>query len=123
MNNFTRAFDENFHMDHAMFELLYSKVAKYLQPKRATRIDTKSPRQRLAIALEYVVLKKTPGSGSEYFNSNRYHSIILMALVDANYRFISIDVGAKGSEGDANIFSRSELGRMIKSDDPNLNGK
>lgn len=44
-----------------------------------------------------------------------------MGLVDANYRFISIDVGARGSEGDANVFNRSTLGRMIKSDDPNLN--
>ncbi|XP_055309488.1 uncharacterized protein LOC129573202 [Sitodiplosis mosellana] len=70
---------------------------------------------------KHVAIKKPPGSGSEYFNYKRYHSIILMALVDANYRFISIDVGARGSEGDANVFSRSELGRMIKTDDPLLN--
>lgn len=69
---------------------------------------------------KHVAIKKPHGSGSEYFNYKRYHSIILMALVDANYRFISIDIGAKGSEGDANIFSHSELGRMIKSDDPNM---
>ena len=44
-----------------------------------------------------------------------------MALADSNYRFISMDDGAKGAEGDANIFSRSELGRMIKTDDAHLN--
>lgn len=70
---------------------------------------------------KHVAIKKPAGSGSEYFNYKRYHSIILMGLVDANYRFISIDVGARGSEGDANVFNRSTLGRMIKSDDPNLN--
>lgn len=43
-----------------------------------------------------------------------------MGLVDANYRFISIDFGARGSDGDANGFSRSELGHMIKTDDPLL---
>lgn len=69
---------------------------------------------------KHVAIRKPPGSGSEYFNYKRYHSIILMALADANYRFITIDVGAKGAEGDANVFSGSELGRMIKSDDPLL---
>lgn len=55
MVDFPDAFDENFHMDHKNFELLYSKIEKYLQPKRATRIDAISPKQRLAIALEYVL--------------------------------------------------------------------
>lgn len=55
MINFPQAFDENFHMNHEMFELLYSKVEKYLQPKRDTRIDGISPRHRLAMALEYVI--------------------------------------------------------------------
>lgn len=44
-----------------------------------------------------------------------------MATADANYRFTSIDVGAKGAEGDANVFSRSELGIMIKEDSSLLN--
>lgn len=56
MLNFPEAFDENFHMSNEMFELLYSKVEKHLQPKRDTRIDAITPRQRLAIALEYVNL-------------------------------------------------------------------
>ena len=55
MIHFPQAFEENFHMDHEMFELLYSKVKDYLLPKRDTRIDRISPRHRLAIALEYVI--------------------------------------------------------------------
>lgn len=54
MINFPQSFEENFHMNHEMFELLYSKIETHLQPKRDTRIDGISPRQRLAIALEYV---------------------------------------------------------------------
>ncbi len=32
-----------------------------------------------------------------------------MALVDAHYKFIWIDVGANGSASDAHIFNSSEL--------------
>lgn len=70
---------------------------------------------------KHIAIKKPKNAGSDYFNYKRFHSIILMAAVDANYRFISIDVGAKGAEGDANVFSRSELGRKIKEDSPSLN--
>lgn len=52
---FPHAFQENFHMDNDTFELLLSKIDQYLQPKRATRFaDSISPRQRLAMTLEYV---------------------------------------------------------------------
>lgn len=69
---------------------------------------------------KHIPIIKPPNSGSSYFNFKRYHSIILMGITDANYKFISIDVGGKGSEGDANMFSRIRLGRMIKEDDPQL---
>lgn len=73
-----------------------------------------------AIDGKHVPIIKPAGSGSSYFNFKRFHSIILMAVADANYKFLSIDVGSKGSEGDANVFSRIQLGRLIKEDDPQL---
>lgn len=44
-----------------------------------------------------------------------------MACVDANLKFISIDVGGKGAEGDASIFNRIKMGRMIRNDEHVLN--
>lgn len=37
----------------------------------------------------------------------------MIAIVDANYRFLHVDVGGYGSEGDASYFSSSEVGQNI----------
>jgi len=52
-------------------------------------------------------------SGSNYYNYKHFFSIVLMALVDSNYCFLSIDVGAYGREGDPNIFKKSPLGKKL----------
>lgn len=43
----------------------------------------------------------------------KFHSIVLMAVADADYKFLYIDVGAYGSEGDSSVFLRSEFGQSI----------
>ena len=53
-------------------------------------------------------------SGSVYWNYKKFYSIILLALVDADYKFIWADVGTNGGCSDAQIFSRSELKRKIE---------
>lgn len=47
--------------------------------------------------------------GSHYFNYKSYNSIILLALVDANYKFLYIDVGTNGRIGDAGVYTKSKL--------------
>ena len=45
--------------------------------------------------------RKPKQSGSEYYNYKGFFSIVRMALVDANYRFLWIDVGGHGHMSDA----------------------
>lgn len=40
-------------------------------------------------------------SGSLYYNYKDFFSIVLFALVDAKYKFIAVDIGSFGREGDA----------------------
>ena len=58
---------------------------------------------------KHVACRCPPKSGSLYFNYKGFYSIILLALVDADYKFIWADVGGAGSASDAQIYSDSEL--------------
>lgn len=52
-------------------------------------------------------------SGSLYVNYKEYFSIVMLALVDANYKLVVLDVGSYGKESDSSIFNKSALGRKI----------
>ena len=55
-----------------------------------------------------------------YYNYKKYFSIVLMALVDADYKFLCIDVGAVGAESDAGVFAKSCLAALFENHLANL---
>ena len=48
-------------------------------------------------------------AGSVYFYYKRFHTIVLLALVYANYKILYLDVGASGNSSDGGIFKDSSL--------------
>ncbi|XP_068129859.1 uncharacterized protein [Hyperolius riggenbachi] len=62
-----------------------------------------------AVDGKHIRLVQPPHSGSQYFNYKKFFSIVLMAVADANYKFLYIDVGAYGTASDSQIFRNTNL--------------
>jgi hypothetical protein len=66
-----------------------------------------------AIDGKHIVMQAPPSSGSLYYNYKGTHSIVLMAVVDAEYKFILIDVGSNGRNSDSGILANSQFGQLL----------
>jgi len=71
---------------------------------------------------KHVRIKMPMGSGSLFYNYKHFFSILLLALVDANYCFIAVGVGAFGKSSDSNVFKKSNVGRKLQSNQLGIPG-
>ena len=58
---------------------------------------------------KHIAMKCPRNGGSLHYNYKGFHSVIPMALVDAEYKFTWVEVGSNGSAGDAQVFNNGEL--------------
>lgn len=60
------------------------------------------------------------GSGLEYYNYKKYHSMVLMAIVDAQYQFILCDFGTHGRVSDAGVLQNTKFFQMLQNNELNI---
>lgn len=55
-------------------------------------------------------------TGALYYNYKNFYSVVLMAIVNANYEFIFADVGKNGRNSDGGVFEYTSFWRMLTND-------
>lgn len=66
-----------------------------------------------AIDGKHIRIRCPAKSGSLFFNYKTFYSIVMLAIVDADCKFVCVDVGSYGREGDAAIYAKSAFGKQI----------
>lgn len=67
-----------------------------------------------------MLFQAPPKSGSTYYNYKGRHSINLMAISDANYCFLILNIGAEGRRSDGGVFRNSDIGIRFENNNMNL---
>jgi len=83
-------------------------------------IDEKKRAESYSSHGKHVLIRNPPHGVSNYFNYKGTYSVVLLAVVDANYCFIYIDVGANGRRNNASIFNNSSFNEAISTNQLNL---
>jgi hypothetical protein len=69
---------------------------------------------------KHIVFRPPASAGSYYYNYKGSHSIVLLAVVDAEYKFLYVDVGVNGRISDGGVFRESSLSRAIATNSLNF---
>ena len=62
----------------------------------------------------HIPIRCPQGGGSLFHNCKGFHSIVLLALVDGDSKFLWVDMGAAGSTSDDQIFKHTNLRHKIE---------
>lgn len=67
-----------------------------------------------AIDGKHMPIRCPSNTGSIFYNYKQFYSIVLQGVADANYRFITIDVGGYGKQSDGGTFQASDLYDLLQ---------
>ncbi|XP_040065685.2 putative nuclease HARBI1 [Ixodes scapularis] len=62
---------------------------------------------------KHFAIRCPPNSGSIFHNYKKFYSMVLLAVVDAHYRFRLVDIGAAGHQSDGGVLRESNLGKAL----------
>eukprot|EP00794_Sanderia_malayensis_P017912 gene17912-biopygen12902 len=69
---------------------------------------------------KHISINHPQSSGAEFYNYKGFFSIVCLALVDFDYKFVFADVGCQGRISDGGVYRNSMLHQMLCNGDMNL---
>ena len=63
---------------------------------------------------KHIVIQVPHNAGSGYFNYKKTLSVVLLAICNAHYEFILVDIGDSGRQNDGSAYANSHLGFCIE---------
>ena len=62
---------------------------------------------------KHIVIQAPSKSGSAFYNYKGSHSVVLMAVCDAHYHFLLVDIGDSGRHSDGGVLAHSDFGKAL----------
>lgn len=100
--------------------LLPSDEAGWRRVEEQFRLRWNVPHAIGAMDGKHIRIKKPEHTGGLYHNYKGFFSIILFAVVDADYKFLYTDVGGMGHQSDCQIYNGSEIKQALDTGALNL---
>lgn len=69
---------------------------------------------------KHIMLQAPIHTGSEYYNYKGFFSIVLFAIVDANYNFMYVNIGCQGRISDGGVFANTIFKQLLDENKLNL---
>uniref|UniRef100_A0A1X7TRN9 DDE Tnp4 domain-containing protein n=1 Tax=Amphimedon queenslandica TaxID=400682 RepID=A0A1X7TRN9_AMPQE len=71
---------------------------------------------------KHVLMRPPPHSGSYFFNYKHTFSIVLLAIVDSDYKFSLVDIGFNGRLSDGGVYCNSKISKAFEENHLNIPG-
>lgn len=94
--------------------------AEWLETARGFEKKWNFPHAIGSIDGKHIEIEKPSESGSLFYNYKHFFSVILFAMVNANYEFMFVHVGTNGCASDAAILKNTTFYRKLMEDKLNL---
>lgn len=103
-----------------LWEEFAQEVMPELTEERLTQVaeefwgDWQFPNCVGAIDGKHCILQNFPHGGSEWWNYKHSYSMVLLAICDARYRFLYVDVGGRGRRSDGGLWEVCSMLRAME---------
>uniref|UniRef100_A0A915EJW1 DDE Tnp4 domain-containing protein n=1 Tax=Ditylenchus dipsaci TaxID=166011 RepID=A0A915EJW1_9BILA len=122
-------------LNKAEFDAVYSKIRFRLEGHCPTHLRPIQGTERLAVFLRFIAFGPSCCAVAHLFaigdstvfeickevsEAIKFYSIVLLAIADAESRFIAVDIGASGRNSDSTLWISSPLRMFLESEEASL---